>query len=337
MGRNIEAFTVTCLVCSSGFMLVAGTPGHAKEGGVETRYMVGASIDPAPHGVLDLGIRKNDWSAQILTDTLDLRWAPESDRGRAWVAVRGEYSAVALLHSPWDNGEPAPEQGFAGAYVGGEGGAVRYLSRGFYAGASGFGYYTSFSATPNTEVEVPAPTPWLGVDGVFGWWSPHTHAWARLGLQHDQLGEVVQPHAHLTVTSAAEKRWGHRAELRAGWASGQSVLTSTRVGGLNPYVVPIAGAGWAEWWAESYAVARLGPQFCASGSTNTWTHSVVADIGFVDDIRTGAQTLAGAGLLHRLDREKLFVQADLGWGFGLVRPSGAVPVTGWILVGRPWT
>jgi len=300
------------------------------------RFMGGASIDAAPHGVLDLGVRRDDVSLQLLTDTLDLRWAPESDRGRAWVAARAEYGAVGLLHSPWHAGAPAPELGFGGAYVGGEGGALRYLPRGFYAGAAGFAYHTSFSERPATAVDVPEATPWLGADLIGGWWSPHTHVWARAGMQHDALGEVVQPHAHLVATSAGTARFGHLAELRAGWAQGQSVLTRTRVGGMNPYVVPVAGAGWAEWWAQTYAIARLGPRLALESGQSTFTHAVVVDAGTVDDAWSDATTVWGVGLLNRWDGEAWFVQTDLGWAGGVERADGVSAWSGWLLFGRGW-
>lgn len=302
----------------------------------EWRFMGGASIDPAPHGIADLGVRRDALSLQLLTDTLDLRWAPEGDRGRAWLALRAEAGAVGLVHSPWHAGRPAPERGFSGSYVGGEAGALRYLPRGVYAGVGGFSYRTSFAARPATEVEVPGPTPWLGVDGIVGRWSEVLHVWGRVGLQHDRLGDPVQPHAHLTATSRARRAVGHRAELRAGWAQGQSLLTRTRIGGLNPYVVPVAGAGWAEWWAESYVVGRAGPQVRRTHRASTFTHSLVVDAGWADDTDRPPGSLWGVGSLNRWDGRRWFVQADVGWGGGLQRATGVVPWAGNLLVGRPW-
>lgn len=49
-----------------------------------------------------------------------------------------------------------------------------------------------------------------------------------------------------------------RFELRAGWARGQDRVLRTRLGGLNPYVVPLAGAAWAEWLVERYVAGRAG-------------------------------------------------------------------------------
>jgi len=316
-----------------------GSPA-AAESTWERRFMVGASIDPSPNGVVDLGLRREALSLQLLTDTLEVRWAPEGDHGRSWLAARAELGAVGLLISPWFDGTPVPEAGFAGGYLGGEAGRIRYLPHGFYVGGSTFAYYTAFYEIPSTQVPVPDPTPWLGLDALGGWWSPHTHAWLRVGVQHDTLGAPLQPHAHLQVRSASDTPIGHRAALHAGTGRGQSILTRTRVGGLNPYAVPLAGAGWGEWWAETYAIARLGPQVCHTVGENLFTHALVFDGGVVDDA-LGDQvseltSVWGVGALHRWEGLRWFAQADLGWAGGLTRTSDVPRWSGWLLVGKPW-
>lgn len=310
----------------------------------EWRAMVGGQFDPDSHGALDLGVREGPWSAQLLTDTIDLRWAPEGERGRAWVASRTELGAVGLLITPWQGGRPAPEQGIAGFYTGGEAGALAYLPAGAYLGVSGMAYYTWFSEIPATEVEVPGPTPWLRAEAVAGWYGEAAHAWVQAGAQHDRFGAAVQPHVQLTATThwEAPARWAvpvvPRAELRAGWSAGQSFLTRARVGGLNPYVVPVAGAGWAEWWADQYAVSRLGPelQLHLDGENHRLTHSLVADAGFVWTPADGRLSVWGLGLLSRYQRDRVWVQGDLGWGGGVPRAPGVAPWCGWVAVGRDW-
>ena len=127
----------TVRMAVAGLGVVAGSAVHAKS--VETRVLGGVSIHEYTHGVVNLGIRKDELSAEWLTDTLDLRWSPDLERGRAWVAVRGELGAVGLMISPWEAGRPVREQGFAGAYYGGEGGVVRYLRHGLYVGTAASG------------------------------------------------------------------------------------------------------------------------------------------------------------------------------------------------------
>ncbi len=308
-------------------------PAHAAPA---WRAMVGGQFDPDSHGALDLGIRSGPWSAQILTDTLDLRWAPEGDRGRAWVASRTELGAVGLLITPWADGAPVPSQGFAGYYTGGEAGALAYLPRGLYAGGAVSAYQTWFSAIPATAVAVPGPTPWLRADALVGWWTRPVHAWLQAGAQHDRFGDPVQPHAQLTALTQLTGRLVPRAELRAGTSRGQSFLTRTRVGGMNPYVVPVAGAGWAEWWTEHHAVARLGPELQAEGARVEARLGLLADAGWLWLPESARLAVWGLGLHSRWQWPAWWLQADLGWGGGVPRQPGVAPVSSWVAVGRDW-
>lgn len=298
--------------------------------------MVAGQFDPDPHGALDVGVRKGPWSAQILTDTLDIRWAPEAKWGRAWVASRTEVGAVGLLISPWDDGQPRPERGFAGSTVGGQAGVIAYLPHGFYAGVSGTAYYAWFSDLPATEVELPDPTPWLTADGLLGWWSKPVHGWLRAGVDHDRLGAAVQPHVHGTVTTDAPWRVAPLAEVRAGWAKDQSLLTRTRLGGMNPYVVPLAGAGWAEFWVERYAALRAGPRVKLETDVGAFEHGVVVDVAVWSEAGADTARAWGLGSLNRWSGDRWFVQADVGWGAGLVRVAGVSPLAAWLQVGIDW-
>src|SRR5438270_804899 len=97
----------------------------------EWRATVGGQLDSDSHGILDLGVRNGAFSAQIFTDTLDLRLAPESAGGRLFIVARGEALVAGLLASPWTNGAPDPARSLWASYAGVEGGFVRYLPRGF--------------------------------------------------------------------------------------------------------------------------------------------------------------------------------------------------------------
>lgn len=314
---------------------------HAQED-TELRWQAAGQVDSAPFGVVDLGVRRGTWSAELLTDTLDLRWSPEGDKGRAWVALRGELGAAALMMGPWTSGAPAPEQGFGASYLGGEAGILGYGRHGLYAGLAGHARRVSFRELPVTEVALPAPSPWLLADVVAGLYRPQGHIWVRAGVQHDALGDSVQPHVHATATATPDfgERLGAVVELRAGTARGQSILTRTRVGGMNPYVVPIAGAGWGEWWAESYAIGRLGPRLTWDKGDHTVQHRLVVDGGLADDLTASAASdaalLWGVGSLNRWARQRWFGELDVGWGAGLSRGEGVLPVSVWFAVGRSW-
>lgn len=234
---------------------------HALASELEWRAALGGQLDADSHGILDVGVRGGDLSAELQTDTLDLRWAPSGERGRAWVALRGEAGAAGLFISPWADGAPDPDSSLNSFYVGAEGGAVRYLPQGFYAGGQASLRYQAFTATADTKGQVPAGRPVATADLVLGWWSPVAHLWSRAGadgwLEPEDSGRLA-PHVH--VDAAVEPAWrlAPVAEARAGAAADQDALTRTRLGGLNPYVVPLAGAAWAEWWVEDYAAFRLG-------------------------------------------------------------------------------
>ena len=73
---------------------------------------------------------------------MDLRWTPSWDHGRGWVAARGQFGAAGLMISPWTDG--APSDGVRASYVGLEGGVLRYLPRGFYAGGQMVGVLRGF-------------------------------------------------------------------------------------------------------------------------------------------------------------------------------------------------
>lgn len=324
----------TVRVAVVGLSIAAGSVVHAKT--VETSVLGGVSVHEYTHGVVNLGIRKSDLSAEWLTDTLDLRWSPDLEQGRAWVALRGQLGAVGLMISPWEAGRPVREQGFAGACYGGEAGVVRYLRHGLYVGTAASARRAHFFPIPETRGEVPGPTPWLGVDGIAGWYADPTHVWLRVGAQHDRMGTPFQPHAHLVASRTSRRRFGHRLDLYAGWSQGVSALTSTRVGGQNPYVVPVSGAGWGEWWATSYAVARLGPQLRIETAQRTILLAPVVDGVLVDDVRFGATRGWGAGLLSSLEMSRLTFDGSIGWGGGLPRAEGVRSVGAWFGVGHPW-
>lgn len=63
---------------------------------VELRALAGAQIDSDSHGEFDVGVRSGPWSAELYTDTLDLRWSPAHEHGRSWVAARAEYPVNAM-------------------------------------------------------------------------------------------------------------------------------------------------------------------------------------------------------------------------------------------------
>ena len=297
----------------------------ADPGPWEIRAALGGEFNPSSHGVADLGVRRGPWSAQLLTDTLDLRWEPEGDRGRAWVAARAEFGAAGLMISPWLNGAPAPTDALTASYAGLEGGALRYLPAGLYAGGQGWARLAWFGVPEGSLRADPYPETWVRAETVLGWWRPGGHIQAFVGL--DVVIDDLEPHA--TLDAAWTPPWTvvPIAELRACQAEDQGLLQLSRVGGLNPYVVPLAGAGWGEWWVEDYAAARLG--VAAQGG---WGR-----VGLVvDQARVDGQNATGFGLLARGQRRLVYLDTAVGYAPWIERQDGVGRFSVWAVLGLDW-
>ena len=107
----------------------------------------------------------------------------------------------------------------------------------------------------------------------------------------------------------------------------QGPLTLTRLGGLNPYVVPLAGAAWAEFRVQNYAAARL-------GMTLSSTH---VDGGLlVDAAAFEGRIEAGVAALVRGRLGRWFAEATVGWAPWLARQPGHPAVSGFVLLGTDW-
>src|SRR4051812_35878039 len=97
---------------------VPALPRPASADGWQNHFAFGGEINADPHGVGDFGVRKGPFSIQLFTDTLELRYQPESPRGRWWLAARGEALAAGLMLSPWTDGAPDPRRALLASYGG---------------------------------------------------------------------------------------------------------------------------------------------------------------------------------------------------------------------------
>ena len=293
----------------------------------EWRASAGAQIDSATHGTVDAGVRRGPFSVELFTDTLELKWSPESEHGRFWIAARGEAYAAGLLISPWTNGAPDRARALSARYVGLDGGWMRYLPASLYAGVHASVREYTFSARESTRIAVPDATTLGTVDVVLGRYSPDAHVWLRAGF--DARPDVFAPHVSGEALwhPAAARPLAPIFELRAGWARSQDFLTLTRVGGLNPYVVPVAGAGWAEWWVENYLAARAGLLWQGEHAQA----GVVIDVAAFDsDIKAGTALVAGA------HGRRWFIDAALGYAPAILRQPDVSRTSLWILAGASW-
>ncbi len=241
---------------------------------LQARALGGALIEVQSHGEADLGLRSGPWSAEIFTDTLSLKWAPEGEHGRSWLEVRGAAFAAGLMISPWWDDAPAPEMAMTASYLGLEGGTVRYLPFGLWAGGGAGFKYLTFGGRDETVVPVPGPHVMGGPLAAVGWWTRPVQVAVRGGVDlvqpletvpgegqwglYGPVGAPVEP--WIEGEALWRPRWlvAPRVELRGGMASGKGAATAFRLGGSMPYQVPVTGFGWARFWAESYGAARVG-------------------------------------------------------------------------------
>lgn len=287
-------------------------------------------VDPDAHGDVSLGIRRGDFAATVRTDTTELRWSPEGDRGSSWVALRAQAWAYGLIHAPWTDGAPDPSRGLVARAGVLEAGTVRYLPRGLYAGGRLAGTGLLFAAQDATATDtrrgaVPDPRGVVTVEAIAGWWRSEVAAYARAGADAGTLG--LSPHIVGELHWAPRWVVAPRVELWAGWAEGQDFTTRTRLGGLNPWVVPLAGAGWGELWVEDYAAARLGPTAGTDG---------VRGGPFVDLAAFDGGATAGFGGELRVWRKRAFVDLAAGYAPWIERQEGVSRLVGWVSLGMDW-
>ena len=310
---------------------------------LQVRAIAGALVERQSHGEVDLGLRSGPWSAELYTDTLDLRWAPEFPGGRAWLDVRAAGFASGLMITPWFEDAPAPDMALVAWSVGPEVGAVAHLPRGLWAGGGAGLRVLGFGA--RDETVVPVPGVWLsgGPFAAVGWWGRPATLQLRGGV--DFAAEVVDApgdttwglHGPVAAPVAPwvdgelvfRPRWfvAPRAELRAGWSSGRGAATAFRIGGSMPYQVPLTGYGWSRWWVSRYAAARVAfqvghadaaPGSGVGGQPVEATARVVVRGGLVADavVSTGIEGFPGCppSEWEACDQRFTADRADLGVG-----------------------
>lgn len=290
------------------------------------RWAGGAELNASPHGILDLGWRSDSWSIELLTDTIDARHQAELSRGKAWGAARLELGSAGLISSPWAEGAPDTDRAMMASYAGIEGGWQRYLSGGMYAGIEGFArQYVLTSASTTWAAGRRA----LGMgQGVLGWWRPEVQLRLAAG-SHLAPDSTALLAPHLIFQGRYQPSWSlaPRLEVYAGLARGQDLLSRTRLGGLNPYVVPLAGAGWAEWWVEDYAAVRLGPMLQRERAKI----GVVLDAAWFD-----GQSAVGLGTPLRVNGERWYVEAAAGYAPWIERQDDVGRWSVLLCVGQDW-
>jgi hypothetical protein len=292
---------------------------------VEWRADAGAALGAGAFGVLDLGVRRGPWSAELFTDTLDLRWSPSGPKGRGWVGARAAAWSAGFLPFTWTDGARDPGRSMGAGYAGPDAGVVRYGPGGTYAGVSGAVRTWWFVALPTTAVDLPGVTPVVTAEGILGWWRPDARAELRLGA--DARPERVSPHVRGEAAfEARDAPVSPRLEVRGQWAARADRLTRLRLGGTSPYVLPLAGLGVAEHRVEDVLAARLG----AAAGTGALRGAAFVDAAWFD----GAEA-AGVGAALTVRRGTWFAETEAGAAPWTEREAGAAWGV-WLGLGTDW-
>jgi hypothetical protein len=290
------------------------------------RWAIGAQLDAASHGVLDVGVRRGPWSLELFTDTVDVRYAPNTAGGRYWLGIRGQLFAAQLLSSPWTAGAPDPSRRITARSIGFDAGWIRYFRSGVYGGAALAARQYAFAAQEQTTIEVEGGTFVGGPSLIAGLYRRDLFR-AEVSAGFDIRSVGVSPRVQLEAVLLPRGTLAPRLELRAGAAEEQDDVTTTRLGGLNPYVVPLAGAGWAEFWVEDYVAVRAGPVV-----RGDWGElSLVVDGALFD-----GRGAFGLGAISVIALKWFDVEGSVGWAPKIERQPDVGRIVGWIRLVRGW-
>jgi hypothetical protein len=287
--------------------------------------VLAADIEPQSHGVLAAGLRKGAFALQYNTDTLDVTYGPDFDGGRWWVTARGEGLVAGLMPFPWAAGGPAPEQAVYASYVGGSAGVIKYLPQGLWAGVQASTRTYIFGAVDGGLAPVPDVRPSFAVGAELGWYSDWLNIRGKSGV--DVSDVATAPFAEVQARLTLPGWWAPLLEFRGGLGINQDYVTRTRLGGVSPYAVPLAGAGWAEWWVQNYAAVHAGPQI----SWQSGKAALFADAAHFD----GDNALGLGASLHQ-SFGLWYADVVAGWAPKIERQAGVGRVSVWLAVGRDW-
>lgn len=303
----------------------------------EWRAAVGGQLETQGHGILDLGWRRGPTSIQLFTDTFDLRTRTEGAHGRTTVGLRAQTFAAGMWITPWSHGAPDLTRAQTGASLGPDLRVERWLWRGTYVAVEGSSRYLVFAPLGDGTLELPDLW-WTHGDLVAGgWWND-----GRLAIELTGGFDVttrVAPYVSLVSRIHLDGNLVPLLEVRGAVASGQDDIVATRLGGLTPYHVPLAGAAWAEFWVEDYAMTRAGLQW----RLGPFSLAEVVDFGvwtFPKDTTLpdppSSQGAVGLGAIGGLQANGWFVDMSVGYAPGLPRQDEVRTVSVYLLVGTAW-
>lgn len=222
---------------------------------------------------------------------------PLGERTRLGVTLTGEYAFAGLLVDHHVEGENQPERGFLASYVEGELWLKHHYPRSAWSELSVTGRRWFFARSDETDPAlVLPPEAWvLSPTLRLGWWrlAPDAGWRDRHRLFPRLRGFAFGVEGGVDLRSAARpwgaigpafarpdprndpsaiiprvRQWallgvplGPRARIeieeRAGIGFGEDDLSRVRLGGQNPYSVPVPGAPWAAWLSDAFVAGRL--------------------------------------------------------------------------------
>lgn len=116
----------------------------------------------------------------------------------------------------------------------------------------------------------------------------------------DPRNEPERMIVHVRQWARAGAWVGRRARVQglqaAAWGHGEDDLTRDRLGGLTPYVIPIAGTGWPAWLSERHVSGELSLHVRVFDDTEM---GVLGHVAYIDDAgrtgRSAAAAISGIG------------------------------------------
>ncbi|MEZ4459503.1 MAG: hypothetical protein R3E66_07190 [bacterium] len=306
------------------------------------------------HGVTEVGRKR--LTVELNTDTLTVRADTLVDQWTVGVQARGEYIFAGILPDYYVGGVNDASRGFNASYVDLQANAKRGFGRYHWLDISAGWQQWLLAGNDNTAPNFVLPPDSAVLKHRLSWtywrlapdasWSDVFRVGRRrvlgfavgLDLGGDYRTQVapwgidgdngrnnpdrVILTARQWAMAGFEWQPGWRLQLRewAGTGVGEDDLTRTRIGGMNPYVVPVAGLPWASFLSSTYVAGEVSQAMRIFGETEL---GFAGQAAVVDDPDRAGNTSAFGTLIG----VQLFV--DLRVSDWQVNASvGASPDTG---------
>ncbi|MCA9543005.1 MAG: hypothetical protein KC613_01410 [Myxococcales bacterium] len=319
--------------------------------------------------------RGGTFGAEYNTETLRLTFNNARLGERVWLNAQlgAEYGFAGLLPDYYQDGLRDLSRGFKAGWVQALVNTKFEVAPAAYMELELGGRRWIFEANDKTDPAlVLPPETWVFEPRLryTGWWLAPDAAWGERHRSYARHRGIAAG-AELGLDMRATARpWGARALdppdprndpgqaivrarqwLRAGWqldgrvrtevlefaalGAGEDDLTRDRIGGMNPYVSPLAGAPWASWLSEKYAAVQW------SWHVRVWDDLELGPLAngvvLVDPDRTGAVEDVGAlyGVGALVDWRRGPWQVDLrgGWSPGVSERADRPAYSVWLGVG----